>query len=217
MRSEEKSMKNSIGRMIFVGVSVLLQVGWILLMILRLNEYSVYISLFTSVLTLFLVLYLYNTRIPMGFKLLWIMIILAFPVLGLSLYLMAGRSDITKRMRIRLEKIDADLEHWLKQDEIVLEKLRNEDVSVANQMDYISQYARFPVYENTDVKFYKDAAEGFDEQLRELEKAEKFIFIEYHAIEDAISFGRMKRILAEKAAGGVDVRVLYDDIDGVML
>ena len=215
MRSEEKSMKNSIGRMVFVGVSVLLQVGWILLMILRLNEYSVYISLFTSVLTLFLVLYLYNTRIPMGFKLLWIMIILAFPVLGLSLYLMAGRSDITKRMRIRLEKIDADLEHWLKQDEIVLEKLRNEDVSVANQMDYISQYARFPVYENTDVKFYRDAAEGFDEQLKELEKAERFIFIEYHAIEDAVSFGKMKRILAEKAAGGVDVRVLYDDIGSI--
>ena len=48
-----------------------------------------------------------------------------------------------------------------------------------------------------------------------LEKAERFIFIEYHAIEDAISFGRMKRILAEKVKQGVDVRVLYDDVGSI--
>ena len=115
MRSDEKSMKNSVGRMVFVGISVLLQAGWILLLILRLNEYSVYISLLTSVLTMLLVLRLYNTKIPMGFKLLWIMIILAFPVLGISLYMMIGRSAITKGMRLRLEKIDEGLSSWLKQ------------------------------------------------------------------------------------------------------
>ena len=215
MRSEEKSMKNSVGRMIFVGLAVLSQVAWLMVLALRLNEYSVYISLGTSILTLIIVLRLYNTRIPMGFKLLWIMAILAFPVLGLLLYIMVGRSDITKGMRLRLEKIDAGLEHWLSQDKEVLEALKDEDISVANQMNYVSQYAKFPVYQNTDVKFYKDASEGFEEQLRELDKAEKFIFMEYHAIEDAISFGRMKQILAKKAGQGVDVRVLYDDVGSI--
>lgn len=215
MRTEEKSIKNSVGRMIFVGVSLLLQVAWLLIMALRLNEYSVYISIFTSVLTLIIVLRLYNTRIPMGFKLLWIMTILAFPVLGLSLYLLLGRSDITKGMRIRLEKIDAGLAHWLFQDEKVLETLKKEDISVANQMNYVSHYAKFPVYQNTDVEFYKAASDGLEEQLKELAKAEKFIFMEYHAIEDAVSFGRVKSILAEKAKQGVDVRVLYDDVGSI--
>lgn len=215
MRSEEKSIKNSVGRMTFVGVSVLLQVAWLLILVLRLNEYSVYISLATSILTLILVLWLYNKRLPMGFKLLWIMVILAFPVLGLSLYLLAGRSDVTKGMRVRLEKIDAGLGHWLVQDDQILHSLREKDVPVANQMNYISQYAKFPVYQNTDIKFYKDASDVFEEQLRELEKAEKFIFMEYHAIEDAVSFGRMKQILAEKAKQGVDVRVLYDDVGSI--
>lgn len=215
MSSEEKSMKNSVGRMLFVGVSVLLQIGWLLLLVLRLNEYSVYISLFTSFATLFLVLYLYNSRIPTGFKLLWIMVILAFPVLGVSLYLLIGRSDITKGMRMRLEKIDLGLAHWLNQDEAVMEKLREENISAANQMNYVSKYAKYPVYQNTDVEFFREAKDGFEEQLRELEKAEHFIFMEYHAIEDAISFGRMKKILAKKAKQGVDVRVLYDDIGSI--
>ena len=208
-------MKNSVGRMIFVGISVLLQIGWLLLLALRLNEYSVYISLITSIITLVLVLRLYNKKIPMGFKLLWMMVILAFPVLGISLYLLTGRSDVTKGMRIRLEKIDKGLAKWLIQDEEVLTALYEKNIFVANQMKYVRKYANYPVYRNTDIKFYKDAADGFEDQLIEIAKAEKFIFMEYHAIEDAVSFGRMKQILAEKANNGVEVRVLYDDVGSV--
>ena len=215
MHSEESSVKNSVGRAAFVLFAVVSQVFWILLLIKRLNEFSTVISLGTTVLTLIVVLWLYNTKMPMGFKLPWIMLILAFPVLGLALYLLLGRSDITKRMRLRIEKIDKKLAPWLIQDEKILEELKAVDHSAANQMNYISKYAKYPVYKNTDVKFYKDASEGFEEQLMELQNAEKFIFIEYHAIEDAISFGRMKRILAEKVKQGVDVRILYDDVGSI--
>lgn len=215
LRSEEKSMKNSVGRLIFVFLSVLFQVGWLLFLVLKLNRYSTWIYLLTIILTLFLVLHLYNKKTPMGFKLPWVMIMLAFPVLGVSLYLLVGRSDITKGMRKRLEIIDRKLLKWIPQDEAVMEELEQENFFIANQMSYVSRHAKFPVYKNTDVTFYKDASDGFEAQLVELEKAEKFIFMEYHAIEDAVSFGRMKEILAKKAAEGVDVRVIYDDVGSV--
>lgn len=215
MRSEEKSIKNSVGRLLFVAVAVLLQAGWFLLLIFRLNRYSTFISLFISFLTLILVIRLYNKRMPVGFKLLWIMIILSFPVLGFSLYLLIGRSSITKGMKKRLNSIDEKLEPWILQNPQVLETLKEQAPFVGNQASYISKYAGYPVYENTDITFYKNASEGFEEQLKELEKAEKYIFMEYHAIEDAVSFGRMKKILAKKASEGVDVRVLYDDIGSI--
>ena len=215
MRSEESSVKNSVGRATFVFFAIVSQVFCILLLIKRLNEYSTLISLCTTILTLIVVLWMYNTKMPMGFKLPWIMLILAFPVLGLALYLLLGRSDITRGMRLRIEKIDEILDKKLVQDDKILDDLRQSDHSVANQMAYISKYAKYPVYENTDVEFYKDASDGFEAQLLELEKAKKFIFIEYHAIEDAISFGRMKRILAEKVKQGVDVRILYDDVGSI--
>ena len=72
MGAEEKSIENSVRRMIFVGISVLLQIFWLVMMAVKLNEFSVYISLGTSVLALILVLKLYNRRSPMGYKLLWI-------------------------------------------------------------------------------------------------------------------------------------------------
>ena len=39
-RKEQKAGGNSVMRMIIVGVSLLFQVGWILLRVLMLNEYS---------------------------------------------------------------------------------------------------------------------------------------------------------------------------------
>ncbi len=43
----------------------------------------------------------------------------------------------------------------------------------------------YPVYQNTDVIYYDEAVKGLEAQLADLAKAEKFIFMEYHAIEDA--------------------------------
>ena len=43
-------------------------------------------------------------------------------------------------------------------------------------------------------------------------KAEKFIFMEYHAIEDAESWHEIRDVLAERVKAGVEVRVFYDDM-----
>ena len=39
--------------------------------------------------------------------------------------------------------------------------------------------------------------------------------MEYFIIEDSESFGQIRQILAERAAAGVDVRLMYDDIGSV--
>ena len=63
--------------------------------------------------------------------------------------------------------------------------------------------------------FYGDAADALEAQKEALRSAKHFIFMEYHAIEDAESFGALKEILAQKAKDGVEVRILYDDMGSV--
>lgn len=216
MRTEEKtSVKNSIGRLAFVAISVLIQVGWILLILLRLNEYSTWISLASGVIALVVVLRIYVMPENAAFKLPWIMLIMAFPVMGVCLYLMFGHSGVTKGMQKRFAGIDAELDERLKQDAAVMERLEAKDLAVANQARYIYEYGRYPVYQNTDVEYYDDAAAGLEAQKEALRKAEKFIFMEYHAIEDAEAFGSLKEILSQKARQGVEVRVFYDDIGSI--
>ena len=216
MRTEEKTdVKNSVGRMIFVVLSVLFQAGWIMLLVLRLNKYSAWISLATSIAALFVVIRVYASRENSAYKILWIMLILAFPVMGLCLYLLLGHSIALQTMKKRFTGLSEEYSKKLSQDPSVMRTLEEKDLAVANQARYIRNYGRYPVYGNTDVKFYGDAADGLEAQKRELEKAESFIFMEYHAIEDSVAFDGIRKILAQKAKEGVEVRVLYDDVGSI--
>ena len=213
MRTEAKAaVKNSIGRLMFAALGFVIQVIWIIMLCLKLNDYSAAISLGSSVLALCVAFYIYGKDMNAGFKLPWIIAILAFPVLGLCLYFLFGRPGATKHMRQHFEKIDADLEGTLVQDENVLKNLEATDFAVANQARYLWKCAGYPAWQNTDVEFHKTAEEGLEAQKRELRKAKKFIFMEYHAIEESSAFLELKEILVQKAKEGVEVRVFYDDV-----
>ncbi len=216
MRTEEKTgVKNSVGRISFAGLSVLLQILWLVFIAVKLNEYSSLIAFLSGLLALSLALHIYGKHGNAAFKMPWIILLLAFPVLGLCLYGFFGYKSVVTKKRKLFEQLDDALFPLIEQEQAVMERLEQDNFAVANQCRYVRNYGRFPVYQNTDVEFYADAAEGFEAQLQELEKAEAFIFMEYHAIEEAISFGRLKEILGRKAKEGVEVRLIYDDMGSV--
>lgn len=216
MRAETKTaVKNSVSRLVFVALSVLTQVLWIMLLVMKINSYSTWVSLFTSVLALVLVLWIYGRDMNANMKMPWIILILTLPVMGVCLYLLCGRSTVTKRMRQNFERIDKELSVFQEQDEDVVDRLEADNEAVARQSYYIRRYASGMLYQNTDVMFYPDASEGIEAQKQALARAEKFIFMEYHAIEDAEAFGEIKEILAKKAKEGVEVRLFYDDVGSI--
>ncbi len=212
---QEPSVKNSVGRLIFAGLSILIQIGWIIFMLLKLNNYSTVLNAAVSVLAFIVVLRIYGKTENAAFKMPWIILILLLPLFGLCMYLLFGHKDATKRMRKKFEKTDLKLMKEMPESSETLKKLEKEDFYAANQFRYIQSYRKYPIYENTDVKFYAEAADGFEAQLQELSKAKRFIFMEYHAIEDAESFRRLKNILADRVKHGVEVRMVYDEIGSV--
>ena len=81
------------------------------------------------------------------------------------------------------------------------------DYGIANQFRYLSDRLGYPVYRDTDICFYPTAEEAFAAQLEALKKAERFIFMEYHAIEEKSAFERLFEVLSARAAAGVEVRL----------
>ena len=216
MREEQKDhVKNSVGRLIFAALSILLQLVWLVVLFERLNEYSSTIALISSIVAFTVPLGIYGTQLNAALKMPWLITLLLFPVLGLCLYGLFGHKAGTKKMQRRFEKLDSELLVLLKQDEEVLKQLEQTDMVTANQCRYIKDYAKYPVYGNTDIVFYADAAEGFRAQLAEIDAAKHFIFMEYHAIEEAESFGELKALLAKKAKEGVEIRLFYDDVGSI--
>ena len=211
-KTKRKHSANSIPRMVFVGLSLLFQIGWMLLLILKLNEYSVWISLLTSILSATVVLRLYNRHTTAAMKMPWIMLIMAFPVMGLSLYLLIvvfGDTGMTgKRIRSIGEKLDGIL---MDSQQIP------EDIASActNQHNYLLRQTNAPVYRNTDVRFYAEATEAFETLKADLDKAEAFIFMEYFIVSEGSAFREIREILERKAKQGVDVRLMYDDVGSI--
>lgn len=216
MRVEQKSnVKNSVSRMVFAGLSVLFQVLWFLLLVFRLNQYSTLISILSSVAALVITLLLFGMHANAEIKMTWIIIILAFPVFGLSLYFLFGRPGTSRRKRRDFERCAKLARAASEETNTAIFSLEKEDLVIANQCRYLQNYAGYPVYDNTDVKYYADTREALEAQKEALKTAEHFIFLEYFAIEQAEVFNGILDILTEKAKAGVEIRILYDDVGSV--
>ena len=87
MREEQKkSVKNGVGRLIFVVLAFVIQVLWIIQLFMSLNKYSTEISLISSLAALIVVLFIYGRDMNAAFKMPWIILILVVPVWGICLY-----------------------------------------------------------------------------------------------------------------------------------
>jgi len=210
-----KHSGNSILRAGFVGISLLFQVGWLLLLIIRLNEYSAWISLVSAVLSLLIVLHLYSKHTTSAMKMPWIMLILTFPVMGLCLYFLIIIFGDLGNTGKRLKEVRSLQVQHLKQDPSVLEKLFRADNGIGNQFRYLQNYAGAPVYENTEVTYYPQASQAFEAMKKDLEQAESFIFMEYFILSDTSAFREIREILERKVKAGVEVRLVYDDVGSV--
>lgn len=154
------STKNSVRRLVMVVIAVLLQVAWIIGLALKLTNYYAAISTLASVLALLLVFRVYGLRINSAYKISWIILIELFPILGVCLYLMFGRTGALGTMRKWFDKVHTAYAHLLPQDETTVDKLENVDAGLARQSEYLRKGAGYPVYQNTDVEFYGDTGAG---------------------------------------------------------
>lgn len=210
-----EDVKNSVGRLLFVGISALIQLLWFAFIILRLSESYLWVSAVLRILTIAAVLRIFGRHTNATIKLSWIVFIMATPILGLVFYLLSYRSNFVNTMSKRFRKLDSLLLSKLPDTSALVERLRCENPGVGNQAYFLQRSAGFPLYQDTDVAYYSDARQGLEAQKEALRHAGRFIFMEYHAIEDREAFGELREILTERARAGVEVRIFYDEVGSV--
>lgn len=151
-----------------------------------------------------------NSRLDPTAKITWLMVILAMPVFGPLLYAYT-RSDLGHRaMRTRVRRIAEENQRRIRQDPMTLHRLEEQNPAAASLVRYMRRSGCYPVFEGTDVEYFPLGEKKWKRMLEELERAEKFIFLEYFIIDEGAMWGRVLEILARKAKAGVDVRVMYD-------
>lgn len=201
-----------LGRFSIVAFTIVLQFGWLVLVMYRFSYQFTYANLAIRLMAVILVLEIVNKWTNPANKLSWTFLILLSPVVGLMLYTTFGRSELTKKTGRRLDTIVKEVGAYFYQTPEIKEDLERKDKAVLGQSKYINDWGGYPIYRNTQTKYYRSGEEMFPDMLEELERAAHFIFLEYFIIEEGYMFDTMVEILARKAAEGVDVRVIYDDI-----
>lgn len=212
--SDRKMGRNSILRIAIVAICVLAQIAWLILRVVWLNAYSGKIAVVTDILALLLILRINYKNTNASMKMPWIMLLMAFPVMGLCLYVLLellGDPGVGKRLRAVRET----LSHHAAADDAALESLTASDAGAAGQCRYVSKTAGYPLYQNTKVEYYAEAADAFAALKQALSQAENFIFMEYFIVEDGDAFRQIEQILTQKAAAGVQIRLMYDDIGSI--
>ena len=207
--------KNNIKKAVLTGISFAIELFWLVFSLEYLRGISPTVSVIMTLLALIVVLVVFARQTRSNFKLVWILLIAAFPVFGVLVYLFVGFNGFLGTMRKRYLAIENKLFPYFPDNREVLSEVAALDVGVGNECRYIQEYSGYPVYHDSEATYFPSAEEALESMLIELSKAEKYIFMEYFAIDQAQAFGRILNVLQEKVDQGVDVRILYDEFGSV--
>lgn len=195
------------------GIVFLLLVVETALLLSVFQWFSAYFKLFSLFQGLFatvMLLYLFNCGMDATAKLTWLFLIALFPIPSTILFGIV-KTDIGHRLTVQLlNKRIRETRDLISQDMDVICDPYVQTSGLDDLHHYLNRNNSFPLYNNSDVTYFSSGEKAFDAILADLEKAESFIFMEYFIIDEGYMWGRILKILAEKAAQGVDVRVMYD-------
>jgi len=211
----KKAGKMAFRRVILVGLSLLLQLGVFLAAMIWLTDYRQWIFVALNVLSFVAIIYVLYDKTNSSYKIAWIILLLALPVAGISIYLVFGGRRLNRGQRRRMQRAEELVRENLLQERITMESLQNISDPAAVQSRFLLNVGGYPVYDNTATEYFKQGEDAYEKMLEELEKAEKYIFLEYFIIGEGRMWAGILNILHRKAAQGVDVRVMYDDFGSI--
>lgn len=193
-------------------VLVLIQLAFLLYAYLKFREQYINIQAIMSFISILVVIYIINRPINPAYKLAWCITILFIPVFGGLFYLILSVNTTRRAFRKSVREAVKQSKTHLHQNEDVLTHIDNTNHYATPQARYIYNLAGYPIHENSSASYFSSGEEMYLKMLEELEKAEKFIFLEYFIIHEGIFWNSILDILKKKAMSGVEVKIIYDDM-----
>lgn len=212
-----KILHYALNRAVITALIVILQLGFFALEIFRWGNYYVEIAFVLRLISFGAVFAIIWRQNNPAVKLAWVVPILIFPLFGGIMYLTFGHVFLPRKLRAGMERTNALIRKNMRQDEQVMARLEEDDLSIANQSRYLFNYAGTPVWSNTDAVYYPEGLPYWQQMLEDLEQAKHFIFLEFFILCEGSMWNGVLDILERKAKEGVEVRLIYDDVGSVFL
>ena len=160
--------------------------------------------------------------------LVWILIFMLFPGIGLVIYAVLGRNirkiKINKTHKLasdmRREKLlynFDEMQELAKYESKMIEhgKLPDDNKKDSRALRVINLLLNtdiFPFTINNKVDVYIDGNEKFNNLIKDIKSAKDHIHLEYFIIKDSEIGRKIKKELIQKAKEGIKIRIIYDDV-----
>ncbi|MEM6916439.1 MAG: cardiolipin synthase [Verrucomicrobiota bacterium] len=158
---------------------------------------------------------LFETRTPQG-TLAWVISLNTMPYVAVPAYWVFGRSSFNGYVGARQAEI-ADLDPLLQQ---AYQELLEDGFLVHNEIaDFTTEekIARLPYTRYNDVELLIDGEATFDSIIESIAEAEDYILVQFYIVRNDGLGNRLRDALLERAAAGVRVYFLYDEIGSYQL
>lgn len=200
-------------RIIGIAFGILLQLVALFLVINEFSSYFFYFYWFCVMMSILVSIWIANGKSKLPYKVAWIIPILAFPLFGGLMYFLI--TGTRRENRHSPERARALLQKHLPMGTRPSD-LRLLGVDVVQQSHYLQSATGCPPFRNTETQYFPTGEAFFPVFLHELSRAKHYIFLEYFIIGEGVMWSDILEILKQKAANGVDVRIIYDDFGSLM-
>lgn len=202
-------------RIILSALLLIVQLLFIFGVVYDVTAGSAWAYSFSMLLGIATVIFLINRRGNPDHKIAWIIFILVFPIFGITVFLLWGGGRVAPFISRRMKISEARFLRYLREDPDVRHKLKYHDLIHSRQADYISAETGLPLYDGTSTKYLSPGEDFLPYLLEELEKAEKYIFIEFFIIAEGEMWNKVHSVLKEKAQNGVEIKIIFDDFGSI--
>ena len=201
----KKILSLLLSRLTLIGILVLAQFIFLVLLINYFSTYWYYVQISLLILSLLMVIYILTRKDNPAYKLSWIIPILIFPVFGGFFYLFFRTQNLSVTSVGHLYQIVKERQYVLSQ------KLRYKEKGDYHKVETFLENRIWPSYTATNSTFLSSGEQKLEYLLKDLQNAEKFIFMEYFIITQSHMWESILSVLKEKQKSGVEVRIMYDD------
>ena len=221
LNQKKRNLFQRIAKVLFhraalAGFFIALQLAVLVAGIVGLSQMFWVVNVLCILVSMVMVLWVLMGNAQPDYKMAWVILIIAFPVFGGLFYLFFGANRVGRRAKRKMAHQEEIKQSFMgtasARTRAELEHIGPEAV---NQSRFLENFSGSPPHVHTVSQYFPLGEDLFRSMIEELRRAQHYIFLEYFIIQEGVMWDTILQILEEKAARGVDVRVLYDDIGSI--
>lgn len=198
-------------RIALTALIVLLQCLFIIFLPFFFHSFTVYFYFIWEITSVIVIVTMVNRNQSPSYRMAWISIVTLLPISGFIMYYLWGRARGNKRRldQYILRQISYGSQFLIQDEDVYFEFISEHPVE--GRMVKYMETEGFPLSGGNSVDYFPMGEDVFEEIFTDLEKAERFILIDFFIVAEGGIWDKMHEILKHKIEEGVEVKFLYDD------